>query len=193
MLLTAVQPHVVAATQALVEQELGSKSGICAAGLKVAYKGLTAFAPGYQQIVETLLPGWIDALEPYSVDFNATGGSQFGDYLAKRPEEVSEALLSVTDAAGRESARPTVVKLYNAVRGGATKHIEAALPNLGPWCRNTPGLSSKAGGRQPPGPETGRALPQPGTASAEALGMPVHVFGCPVSALSTASRPCAKE
>ncbi len=51
MLLTpAVQPQVVADTQALVDHELASKSGISATGLKVAYKGLTAFAPG-------LLPG----------------------------------------------------------------------------------------------------------------------------------------
>jgi hypothetical protein len=133
MLLTpTVQPRVVADAQALVDQELSSKSGLSATGLKVAYKGLTAFAPGYYQgIVNILLPGWVDALQPYWADFNATGGAGFGDYLAKRPEEVSEALLAVTDAKGRESGRPTVVKLYNAVRGGATKHIEAALPNLG--------------------------------------------------------------
>jgi hypothetical protein len=133
MLLTpAVQPQVVADTQALVDQQLASKSGLSATGLKVAYKGLTAFAPGYyQQIINTLLPGWANALEPYWADFNATGGSEFGDYLAKRPEEVSEALLAVTDAKGRESGKATVVKMYNAVRGGATKHIEAALPSLG--------------------------------------------------------------
>jgi hypothetical protein len=133
MLLTpAVQPQVVADTRGLVDQELASKSGLSATGIKVAYKGLTAFAPGYYQgIIETLLPGWVNALEPYWADFTATGGSEFGDYLAKRPQEVSEALLAVTDAKGRESNRPTVVKMYNAVRGGATKHIEAALPNLG--------------------------------------------------------------
>ncbi|MGD0701331.1 MAG: hypothetical protein ABSA02_15780 [Trebonia sp.] len=132
LLTPATKPQVVADTQALVDQELASKSGISATGLKVAYKGITAFAPGYyQQTIESLLPGWVDALEPYWADFNATGGAGFGDYLAKRPEEVAEALLSVTDAAGRDSGRPTVVKLYNAVRGGAAKHIEAALPNLG--------------------------------------------------------------
>jgi hypothetical protein len=133
MLLTpSVEPRVVADTQALVDQELASKSGLSATGLKVAYKGLTAFAPGYYQgIINILLPGWSNALEPYWADFNATGGAEFGDYLAKRPEEVCEALLAVTDAKAQESGRPTVVKLYKAVRGGATKHIEAALPNLG--------------------------------------------------------------
>jgi hypothetical protein len=132
MLLTPdVQPRVVADTQSLVDQELASK-GITATPLKVAYKGVTAFAPGYYQgIINTLLPGWVNALEPFWADFSASGGADFGDYLAKRPEEVSEALLTVTDAKGRESNRPAVVKMYNAVRGGATKHIEAALPNLG--------------------------------------------------------------
>jgi hypothetical protein len=131
LLTPAVQPRVVADTQALVDQELASK-GIGAAPLKVAYKGLTAFAPGYYQgIIEILLPGWVNALEPYWADFTASGGSGFGDYLAKRPEEVSEALLAVTDAKAEESGRPTVVKLYRAVRGGASKHITAALPNLG--------------------------------------------------------------
>jgi hypothetical protein len=31
----------------------------------------------------------------------------------------------------RESGRATVVKAYGAVRNGAGKHIQAALPNLG--------------------------------------------------------------
>ena len=133
MLLTpAVQPRVVADTRALVDRELAGKSGLSATGIKVAYKGITAFAPGYYHgIIETLLPGWVDQLQPFWEDFNANGGSEFGDYLAKRPGEVSEALLAVTDAKGRESSRPTIVRMYNTVRGGATKHIEAALPNLG--------------------------------------------------------------
>jgi hypothetical protein len=44
---------------------------------------------------------------------------------------VSEALLSVTDAHAAVSTRPTILKAYRAVRGGASKHIVAALPNLG--------------------------------------------------------------
>jgi hypothetical protein len=70
-------------------------------------------------------------LEPYWADFNASGASGFGDYLAKRGEEVSEALLSVTDAQAEHSERPTILKAYRAVRGGAAKHVMAALPNVG--------------------------------------------------------------
>jgi len=83
-----------------------------------------------------LLPGMVDQLQPFWADFNVSGGAGFGDYLAKRPTEVAEALLSVTDAKGRTSGRPTVVRAYNAVRGGAGKNIEAALPNLGAMIQN---------------------------------------------------------
>jgi hypothetical protein len=73
----------------------------------------------------------VDKLEPYWAEFGASGGAAFGDYLAKRGREVAVALLSVTDARAAASGRPTVVKAYQAVRGGAAKHIEAALPQLG--------------------------------------------------------------
>jgi hypothetical protein len=127
-----VQPQVVADVQAMIEQELAGKSGISATAIKVAYKAVTAFAPGYyQQAIQDMLPDMAHQLEPFWADFNATGGSQFGDYLSKRPEEVSEALLAVTDHMAGVSQRPTIVKAYKTVRGGAGKHIEAALPNLG--------------------------------------------------------------
>ena len=132
LLAPGVQPQVVADVQAMIEQELSSKSGISATAIKVAYKAVTSFAPGYyQQVIQEMLPDMADQLQPFWADFTATGGSQFGDYLSKRPEEVSEALLAVTDNMASASQRAAVVKAYKAVRGGAGKHIEAALPNLG--------------------------------------------------------------
>lgn len=126
------QPRVVADCQTLVEQELGSKSGISATGVKVAYKAVTAFAPGYyQETLVTMLPYMVQQLEPFWADFSASGGSEFGDYLSKRSEEVAEALLAVTDHMAGDSQRATIVRAYKAVRGGAGKNIEAALPNLG--------------------------------------------------------------
>jgi hypothetical protein len=133
MLLTPeVKPQVVADCQALVQQELSSNSGISATALKVAYKAVTAFAPGYyQETIGNMLPDMANQLQPFWADFTASGGSEFGDYLAKRSGEVTEALLAVTDNMAGESQRPTIVRAYKAVRGGAGKHIEAALPNLG--------------------------------------------------------------
>jgi hypothetical protein len=37
----------------------------------------------------------------------------------------------VTDAWAKESERPVIVRAYGTVRGGAAKHITAALPAVG--------------------------------------------------------------
>jgi hypothetical protein len=132
LLAPETQPQVVADCQALVQQELSAKSGVSATAVKLAYKVVTTFAPGYyQSALQSMLPDMTDQLEPFWADFTTTGGSEFGDYLAKRGDEVAEALLAVTDTMARGSERPTIVKAYKTVRGGASKHIEAALPNLG--------------------------------------------------------------
>ena len=126
------QPKVIADCYLLIEQEVSDKSGVSGTAVKLAYKTVNTFMPGHvRHMVGKLLPDMVDKLEPFWADFNASGGSEFGDYLAKRGEEVSEALLSVTDARAAASGRPTVIKAYGSVRGSAIKHIEAALPRVG--------------------------------------------------------------
>jgi hypothetical protein len=125
-------PRLVADTRALVDSELASKGGISGTAVKAAYKAITAFAPGYyEHAITTMLPDMIVQLEPYWADFGTSGSADFGDYLAKRGDEVAPALLSVTDDMAQRSGRAAVVKAYRMVRGGASKNIEAALPALG--------------------------------------------------------------
>jgi hypothetical protein len=125
-------PKVIADCYTLIDQELADKSGVSGTAVKLGYKTVTSFAPGYfRSTLEDMLPKIVDQLEPYWADFSVSGGSAFGDYLAKRGEEVSQALLSVTDAMAAVSKRPTIIKAYRAVRGGAARHVEAALPRLG--------------------------------------------------------------
>ena len=134
------QPHVVDDCQKLIEQEISAKSGVSGTAVKVAYKTAHSFAPGYlRSKVEQLVPEMVIQLEPFWADFIASGSSGFGDYLVKRGDEVSEALLSVTDAHAAHGIRPTIVKAYRAVRGSAAKHITAALPNLGALVQNYAG------------------------------------------------------
>ena len=126
------QPHVIADCLKLIEQEVSAKSGVSGTTVKLAYKTANTFASGYiQSTVESLLPDMVTALEPFWADFSASGAADFGDYLVKRGDEVAEALLAVTDERAKVSHRPTILKAYGAVRGGAPKHIVAALPNLG--------------------------------------------------------------
>jgi hypothetical protein len=126
------RPKVVADCQTLIDQEVSDKGGISGTAIKLAYKTVTAFASGIiHDSVDTLLPDFVAQLEPYYADFKAEGGSEFGDYLAKRGGEVSESLLSVTDARAASSQRAPIKKAYNTVRPSGVKSVEAALPRLG--------------------------------------------------------------
>jgi hypothetical protein len=126
------EPKVTDDCLRLIEQEVSDMSGISGTAVKLAYKTVNTIFPGHVRfMVGTLLPDMVARLQPYWADLNAAGGTEFGDYLSKRGDEVSEALLSVTDARAHASDRPVVVKAYNSVRGNAGKHIQAALPRVG--------------------------------------------------------------
>jgi hypothetical protein len=133
MLLTPdTQPAVFADCFALIEQEVADMSGISGTAVKLAYKTVTSFAPGYyHKTVEGLLPQIVEQLEPYWADFSHSGGAEFGDYLAKRGEEVAESLLSVTDGLAADCGRAVILRTYRTVRGSAARHVEAALPRVG--------------------------------------------------------------
>jgi hypothetical protein len=126
------KPHVLADCKQLIDQEVATKSGVSGTAVKLAYKTVNTFASGYlQNTLEDQLPDMAAALDPYWADFRASGAADFGDYLAKRGDEVADALLAVTDARAAGSTRPTILRAYKTVRGGASKHIVTALPNLG--------------------------------------------------------------
>jgi hypothetical protein len=132
LLAADVQPQVVSDCLTLIEEEVSEKSGVSGTAVKLAYKTATTFAPGYlRTTVENLLPDIVEALAPYWADFATSGGSDFGDYLAKRGDEVSESLLKVSDYHAEASNRPVIVKAYQTVRSGAGKNIQAALPAVG--------------------------------------------------------------
>lgn len=127
-----IRPQVVADSLALIDAELADKSGIAGNAVKLAYKTVSSFASGYvRETIESMLPEIAGRLQPYWADFRTVGGAEFGDYLAKRGDEVAESLLSITDAMAGGSDKPVVVRAYRTVRGGAARHIEAALPRLG--------------------------------------------------------------
>lgn len=132
LLAPEVRPQLIADGQALIEQRVRDGSGISGTAVKIAYKTVSAFKPGYiHHMVESLLPEMADKLEPFWADFSTSGGSEFGDYLAKRGDEVSQALLSITDEHAASSDKATVVKAYAKMRPSAAKHVTAALPDVG--------------------------------------------------------------
>lgn len=127
-----IQPKVIDDCHALIKQQVTELSGVSGTAVKVAYKTVETFMPGHvRTVVESLVPAMVQELEPYWADFSASGGLEFGDYLAKHGDEVAQAMLKVTDARAATSDRPTIIKAYGAVRDSAAKHVEAALPRVG--------------------------------------------------------------
>lgn len=127
-----IEPQLIADCYVLIEQEVAELSGVSGAAVKLAYKTVTSLRPGHIRfMVAHLLPQLVDELAPYWTEFRASGSAEFGDYLTKRADEVSEALLSVTDARAAESRSQVVIRAYNTVRAGAAKHVVAALPRVG--------------------------------------------------------------
>lgn len=132
LLAPGTEPAVVADCLKLIQQEVAGKSGISGAAVKLAYKTANTFAKGYVQAkVEQLLPDLVAGLEPYWAEFAASGASGFGDYLAKHGDEVADAMLAVSDERAKASRKAVILKAYGTVRGGANKHIVAALPAVG--------------------------------------------------------------
>jgi hypothetical protein len=132
LLAPAVEPQVADDCYELVEQEVADKSGVSGAAMRLAFKTVNTFRPGHvRYLITDMLPKIVARLEPFWADYCESGSSEFGDYLAKRGEEVADALLAVTDARAQASGRPTIVRAYRSVRPGAARHIEAALPRVG--------------------------------------------------------------
>ena len=132
LLTPETQPQVTDDCFKLLEQELSDKSGVSGTAVKLAYKTVNAFMPGHvYHMVDKMLPDMVVQLEPFWADFRTSGGSGFGDYLAKRGDEVAQALLTVTDTRAANSGRPTVIRAYGSVRGSGAKHVQAALPRVG--------------------------------------------------------------
>ncbi len=132
MLAPDVQPKVIDDAMTLIDEQMSDKSGISGTAVKLAYKSVVSFSSGHvRYMVEQLTPAMLEKLEPYWAEFAASGGGVFGDFLAKRGEEVAESLLQITDARAATSGRAAIVKAYKAVRGSAAKNVQTALPDLG--------------------------------------------------------------
>src|SRR5690348_2092922 len=125
------KPHVIDDCLTLIDQEVKGKSGVSGTAVKLAYKTANAFASGYLRgMVELLAPDMIIELEPFWADFTASGAGDFGDYLVKHGDAVSEALLSVTDRRAETSTRPTILKAYKTVRDRKSTRLNSSHPSI---------------------------------------------------------------
>jgi hypothetical protein len=127
----------------LIDDEVASKSGLSGLAIKTAYKVVCAVKPGIiRESMDALLDDFVARLEPFYADHRKSGAAPgaFGETLMRRPSEVADALLGITDDRAKKAKNATLKSAYEKLRPQAKKHVEEAVPRV---CRTlTPHLGN---------------------------------------------------
>lgn len=117
---------------ALLDQEVASKSGISGLAVKGGFKMVKAIKPGFtRSVIDGLLNDFLWQLQPYFEAWESERNGSFGDYLNRTPKEVADSLLKVTDGRAEKTEHKAAKKMYLKLRPSAVGHVSDALPNLG--------------------------------------------------------------
>jgi hypothetical protein len=126
------RPVVMSDALRLLEAEVSRKSGVSGFAVKTGYKFVKAFRRGFlEKVVEDLVPQFCDALEPLHAEHLANDdGKTFGRVMQEREDEVSAALLGVTDALAERSTNKRLTSFYAKLRPAAERNVREAIPGL---------------------------------------------------------------
>lgn len=128
------RPRILTDCERLIEDEVSSKGGFSGLAIKAAYKVVCAVKPGIiRESMDALLDDFVKRLEPFYADHRKAGTSpaQFGETLTRRPSEVADALLGITDDRAKKAKNATLKGAYEKLRPQAKKHVEEAVPRVG--------------------------------------------------------------
>lgn len=125
------KPSLIKDCAKLIEDEVNSKSGISGLSIKTVFKLVKGVKPGIlDELLDKLVPEFTREMEPFHERFQNSGEQDFNTYLKAHAEEVTQALLQVTDRRAAV-ARTKVLKTgYEKLRGLAEKQVRAAVPKF---------------------------------------------------------------
>ncbi|MEU6565010.1 DUF6918 family protein [Nocardia nova] len=128
----AKRPAFLADAQEVLDAEVSDKGGASGLAVKGGYAAVKKVSPTIvSDALESFAPKFVEQLEPYWAQYQASGNGSFADLLVANSDEVAESLLAVTDARAEASSRPALKKAYSSLRSSAKKHVTEALPRLG--------------------------------------------------------------
>jgi len=127
-----VRPRVIVDCCAILDRQVGQKSGVSGFAIKAAYKTVKAIKRGFVPgVVDALLDDWIAKLSDFEREHAERGvEGPLGDYLVAERGRVAEALISVTDERAQTTKHKTAKKFYLRLRPSALNHVEDAVPEL---------------------------------------------------------------
>lgn len=124
---------LVADATKVLDAEVAGKSGLSGKFVKVAFRGVKSFRPGFvPHAIEDLLDDFVHQIEPFYDQWKSSGDSRScRDYFVSRGGDVAEALLAITDQRARGSQNRRLVQAYNKLRPKGRDHVVAAMPRVG--------------------------------------------------------------
>jgi hypothetical protein len=152
LLVPGNRPKVVSDCVQLVQEEVDSKGGLSGLAIKAAYAVVKAVKPGFiTEAVDHMLDDFVDKLEPFWADAQAKN-EPVGALMNARAGQVSDALLSISDARAARAKNQGVKKAYEKLRPTGKKNVEAAVPRLGRLIAKYTSAAATTAAPPPPAP-----------------------------------------
>lgn len=127
LLAPAVFPQLLEDSKSLVASEVEKKNLALRTGFNMVKKAKPNLV---DSAMRTLLPEFVDALEPFYAAAQADPNEQFRDHLLAHQTEVADALLAVSDRRVAEVDNRVVKSGYQRLRGRAQREVIAAMPGI---------------------------------------------------------------
>ena len=123
-------PDVLRDCSRLLDSEVSRKKGVSGFAIKAAYKAVKTIKSGFiDGVLADLVPEFCDALNDIHEASLEKDGT-FGDYMKSHQNEVTSALLTVTDGKADRSTNRLVERSYGKLRGKAESNVKEAIPGL---------------------------------------------------------------
>lgn len=128
--------QVIQDSVGVLDQEVSSKRGASGLLIKGGFKVIKNLRGGkmVESLIDFLLDEFVEALDPFYQTYkgqDAGSRGSFAQYLSNRDQEVSDALLGVTDARRERANTKVLIKTYDRLRPTALKHVREAVPAVG--------------------------------------------------------------
>lgn len=135
--------QVVRDAEKVLEAEVNDKSGFSGLAVKATFKVVKGLQPGFiPRAVDDLLDDFVRKLEPFWETWRANRGAVgCKQYFVANGEQVSDALLSITDGRAAKTKHAPLKKAYEKLRPTGKEHVLASMPRVGALIeRNTADL-----------------------------------------------------
>lgn len=127
------RPALLSDCERLIEDEVGSKSGLTGMAIKTGYKVVCRVKPGIiREVMDGLLDDFVKRLDPFWTQHRDSGGAPdaFPGFMTAHSSDIADGLLGITDDRARRANNKVLVGAYEKLRPQGKKHVVEAVPRV---------------------------------------------------------------